>query len=183
MTTNSPSSKVLHDWSYAIVLVDAISGEPDPVEEHAPPGAITFRLRLDKPGLPELLLLTERYRPTRELHILCPGQIDRIALGTTVVTLRSLREDREMRAAFITLGQLLGADATLVLGGANVGQGHDGQAFLQTLADLVQTEVSALVRVPPRPRAISPGAQSFSSGADQVSSGGTSIQRRSCQLR
>lgn len=182
MTTNSPSSKVLHDWSYAIVLVDAISGEPDPAEEHAPPGAITFRLRLDKPGLPELLLLTERHRPTRELHILCPGRIDRIALGTTVVTLRSLREDREMRAAFITLGQLL-ADATLVLGGANVGQGHDGQAFLQTLADLVQTEVSALVRVPPRPKAISPGAQSLFSSADHASSGGTSIQRRSCQLR
>ena len=159
------SSKALHDRSYEIVLVDAISGEPDPIAQHAPPRAITVRLRLDKPGLPQLLLVAERYRPAREFHILCPGQIDRIALGTTVVTLRALREDHEMRAAFVTFGQLLGVDASLVLGGANIGQGHDGQAFLQALADLLQTEVSALVRVAPRART---SAQGPASGGSDV---------------
>ena len=152
------ASKVLHDRSCEVVLVDAISGEPDPPTQHAPPDAITIRLRLDKPGLPQLLLVAERYRPARELHILCPGQIDRIVLGTTVVTLHALREDRDIRAAFITLGRLLGADVALVLGGANVGQGYDGQAFLQALADLVQSEVSALVRVPPRARTSAHGS-------------------------
>jgi Domain of unknown function (DUF4347) len=137
---------------YETVLVDAVSGEPDLVAPRALQRTITIRLRLDQPGLPQLLRVGERYRSARELHLLCPGHIDSIVLGSTMVTLGALREDREMRAAFMTFGRLLGVDASFVLGGANVGQGLDGQAFLQTLADLVQREVCALVRIPPRAR-------------------------------
>lgn len=150
ISANRPPSQVIHDRSYEAILVDAISGESPPVAQPASPGTITIRLRLDRPGLPQLLRVAERYRPARELHILCPGEIDRIVLGTTVVTRRALREDCETRSAFSALGQLLGDDAALVLGGANVGWGEAGQAFLQALADLVQSEVSALVRIAPR---------------------------------
>jgi hypothetical protein len=133
----------------AILLVDAVSGDCGRGIARAGAGTLTVRLSLDAPGLPQLLALVERHPPAHELHLLCPGAGDRIMLGTTPITLQSLRQDRQTRAAFIALGRHLGDGTTLVLGGANVGCGDAGQAFLQALADLLEVEVSALVRVAP----------------------------------
>jgi hypothetical protein len=139
----------------AVLLIDAVSGRHGRGVHHAYPGTTTVALSLDAPGLSQLLALVERHPPAHELHLLCSGTSDRIVLGTTPITLHALRQDRQMRAAFIALGRQLRDGTTLVLGGANVGCGEAGQAFLQALADLLQVEVSALVRVAPsdgRPR-------------------------------
>lgn len=133
----------------AILLVDAFSGRHGRETRCTGPGTLAVSLSLDVPGLPQLIDLVERYRPSRELHLLCRGAGDRIMLGTSLITLQALRQDRQTRAAIIALGHRLDVGATLVLGGANVGCGEAGQAFLQTLADLLQGEVSALLRVAP----------------------------------
>jgi hypothetical protein len=130
------------------LLVDAVSGVRPALQDIAPQ-TIMARLCLDAPGLPQLLRLTERYCPLQELHLVCPGYCDWIVLGTTTVSLSALRRDPEARAALAAIGHRLGAEASLTLGGANVGQGKTGQAFLQTLADLLQVEVSALLRIAP----------------------------------
>lgn len=133
----------------ATLLIDAFSGRHGRNIRCTGPGTIAVSLSLDAPGLPQLIDLVERHRPSQELHLLCRGAGDRIVLGNSLITLEALRQDRQTRAAIMALGHRLGGGATLVLGGANVGCGEPGQAFLQTLADLMQTEVSALLRIAP----------------------------------
>lgn len=133
----------------AILLVDAFSGRHGRDIHYTGPGTMAVSLSLDAPALPQLIALVERHPPSQELHLLCRGAGDRIELGTSLITLQALHQDRQIRAGIVALGHRLGDGATLVLGGANVGCGEAGQAFLQTLADLLQAEVSALVRVAP----------------------------------
>lgn len=138
------------------LMIDAVTGGQTTTPLDAGAHTLTAKLSLDAPGLPQLLDLVERFQPSHEVHLVCPGQPARLRLGSTMITLRTLRLDHRIRAPFIVLGQMLGADAALVLGGANVGRGQDGQAFLQTLAELMQVEVSALVRMSPPVRHATP---------------------------
>lgn len=131
------------------LMIDAVTGGQAATPLDARAHTVTAKLSLDAPGLPQVLELVERFQPSHEVHLVCPGQPARLRLGSTVITLRMLRQDQRVRATFIALGHSLGTDASLVLGGANVGVGQDGQAFLEALADLVHAEVSALVRVSP----------------------------------
>lgn len=145
---NQPAQLVRPQSCHSL-MIDALAGGRSAPLHHTEARMVVVKLSLDAPGLPQLLDLVERYQPSREIHLVCPGQDDRIMLGTTAITLRDLRQDRRVRTAFIELGRLLATEVDLVLGGANVGRGQAGQEFLQTLADLLQVEVSALVRISP----------------------------------
>lgn len=131
------------------LLIDAVSGGDGSALVASARRMTMVRMPLNEPGLPLLLAMVERHRPSRELHLVCPGDCDCLLLGTSVITLHALQEEHEIRGALAAVGASLAGRTSVVIGGANVGRGERGHAFLQALADLLRVEVSALVRLLP----------------------------------
>lgn len=137
-----------------ILIVDAI--DPEATEPAVTPGADGFALRLGggTDPLTAILRLLDRRDGVAEVHIVCRGGPGRLDLGATQLCLETLTRNARARRQLRSIGRRLGPSGALVFGGADVGQGDAGLAFLQALADLTGIEVAAMVRC--RPQAPAP---------------------------
>ena len=126
--------------SSSIVVIDSRVQDGSQLAQAWQPAADVVLLdRCDDP-LRTILALVEAHGSARTLHIVSHGAAGEIELGGVRLDTAALERQADVLGR---IGQALGDDAAVLLYGCEVAAGHNGDAFLDRLADLTGADVAA----------------------------------------
>ncbi len=122
-----------------IVVDSSVSGWQDLVSDLAP-GTETILIDGSQGGIDQLVAALKGETGIDALHILSHGDKGTILLGTDVLNADTLAAYND---ALATIGQALSDQGDILLYGCEVGEGGDGQAFIDALAAVTGTDIAA----------------------------------------
>ena len=123
-----------------VMVVDmSVSGWQDLVKDLAP-GTETILIDGSQSGIAQLVAALDGKTGIDALHILSHGDKGTILLGTDVLNADTLAAYKD---ALASIGQALSDQGDILLYGCEVGEGGDGQAFIDALATVTGADIAA----------------------------------------
>jgi hypothetical protein len=122
-----------------IVVDSSVSGWQDLISDLAP-GTETILIDGSQGGIAQLVAALDGKTGIDALHILSHGDKGTILLGTDVLNADTLAAYND---ALATIGQSLSDQGDILLYGCEVGEGGDGQAFIDALATVTGADIAA----------------------------------------
>jgi hypothetical protein len=123
-----------------VMVVDtSVSGWQDLISDLAP-GTETILIDGSQSGIAQLVAALDGKTGIDALHILSHGDKGTILLGTDVLNADTLATYND---ALASIGQALSDQGDILLYGCEVGEGGDGQAFVDALATVTGADIAA----------------------------------------
>ncbi|PSN19036.1 hypothetical protein C7271_09395 [filamentous cyanobacterium CCP5] len=133
-TQSAPTS------SNGIIFIDGAVADAESLIENQPPGLEVVLLDSAKDGIDQITDALQSRSSVDSVHIVSHGDTARLFLGSTVLDTDSLSAYSSNLQQWRSF---LSEDADVLLYGCDVGQGLDGQLFLNQLSSLTGADIAA----------------------------------------